>query len=34
MVARFRDALKQEDEHLLSVRRWYVSLSLADSGSD
>jgi rubrerythrin len=34
MVARFRDALREEDEHLLCVRRWYVALSLADSGSD
>ncbi len=33
-VARFRDALREEDEHLLSVRRWYVSLSLAASGAD
>jgi rubrerythrin len=34
MITRFRDALKEEDEHLLSVRRWYVSLSLAASGAD
>lgn len=33
-VASFREALKQEDEHLLSVRRWYVSLSVAASGAD
>lgn len=33
-VASFRDALKEEDEHLLSVRRWYFSLSLAASGAD
>lgn len=33
-VASFRDVLKEEDEHLLSVRRWYVSLSLAASGAD
>jgi len=34
MVARFRDAPRKEDEHLLSVRRWYVSSSLAASGAD
>jgi len=33
-VASFRDALKEEDEHLLSVRGWYASLSLAESGAD
>lgn len=33
-VASFREALKEEDEHLLSVRRWYVTLSLAASGAD
>ena len=34
IVTRFREALRQEDEHLLSVRRWHVSLSLGASGAD
>lgn len=33
-VASFRDALAEEDERLLAVRRWHVSLSLAASGAD
>lgn len=34
MVTQFREALKEEDSHLLSVRGWYFSLSLAASGAD
>jgi rubrerythrin len=33
MVRRFREALRQEDEHLSRVRGWYEQLTLAEGGA-